>query len=47
MEVASTLGIEAGRSSIITQIDETMKLHSMIVDNRHIMLMGDCMTYKV
>jgi len=45
-EVEKTLGIEAARRMIITEISETMKGHSINVDARHIMLMADVMTYK-
>jgi len=45
-EVEKTLGVEAARKTIITEISETMKGHSINVDARHIMLMADVMTYK-
>ena len=35
------------RKTIIGEISETMKGHSINVDMRHIMLMADVMTYKV
>jgi DNA-directed RNA polymerase III subunit RPC1 len=47
MEVAQVLGIEAGRGTIINQIQETMSAHGMVIDPRHVMLLGDVMTYKV
>lgn len=46
LEVHEVLGIEAARSSIIDEIDYTMSKHGMSVDNRHIQLLGDVMTYK-
>lgn len=46
LEVNSVLGIEAARSSIISEIDYTMSNHGMSVDPRHIQLLGDVMTYK-
>jgi len=47
IEVASVLGIEAARQTIINEIQYTMKSHDMIIDPRHVMLLGDVMTYKV
>lgn len=47
IEVAKVLGIEAARRSIINEIQYTMKSHDMIIDPRHVMLLGDVMTYKV
>ena len=47
METWETLGVEAARSKIIEQIDETMGSHGMSIDTRHTMLLADCMTYKV
>jgi len=42
-----TLGIEAARLSIITEIQETMRSRGMSIDARHMMLLADVMTYKV
>jgi len=47
LEVASVLGIEAARQTIINEIKYTMERHDMIIDPRHVMLLGDVMTYKV
>jgi hypothetical protein len=47
IEVAQVLGIEAARQTIINEIQYTMKSHDMIIDPRHVMLLGDVMTYKV
>jgi DNA-directed RNA polymerase III subunit RPC1 len=47
IEVAQVLGIEAARLTIINEIQYTMKNHSMNIDPRHVMLLGDVMTYKV
>ena len=47
MEVAKILGIEAARRTIINEIQYTMKEHGMIIDPRHVMLLGDVMSYKV
>ncbi|KAK0206040.1 hypothetical protein DFS33DRAFT_552424 [Desarmillaria ectypa] len=46
IEVAQVLGIEAARRTIINEIQTTMKAHDMIIDPRHVMLLGDVMTYK-
>ncbi len=47
MEVAQVLGIEAARRTIINEIQHTMSAHGMSIDPRHVMLLGDVMTYKV
>ncbi|THH21268.1 hypothetical protein EW146_g237 [Bondarzewia mesenterica] len=47
IEVAQVLGIEAARFTIISEIQYTMAQHSMSIDPRHVMLLGDVMTYKV
>ncbi|KAK1587161.1 hypothetical protein Q3G72_010241 [Acer saccharum] len=44
-EVHKTLGIEAARTCIIDEIGETMKHHGMSIDIRHMMLLGDVMTF--
>ncbi|KAF9651025.1 beta and beta-prime subunits of DNA dependent RNA-polymerase [Thelephora ganbajun] len=46
IEVAQVLGIEAARQTIINEIQYTMKSHGMNIDPRHVMLLGDVMTYK-
>lgn len=46
MEIWQTLGIEAARLSIITEIQDTMRSHGMSIDTRHMMLLADVMTYK-
>ncbi|KAI4807535.1 hypothetical protein KUCAC02_027338 [Chaenocephalus aceratus] len=45
-EVEKTLGIEAARSTIINEIQYTMSNHGMSIDRRHVMLLGDLMSYK-
>ncbi|KAF8505682.1 beta and beta-prime subunits of DNA dependent RNA-polymerase [Russula emetica] len=45
-EVAQVLGIEAARRTIINEIQHTMSAHGMSIDPRHVMLLGDVMTYK-
>jgi hypothetical protein len=47
IEVAQVLGIEAARRTIINEVQYTMQSHEMNIDPRHIMLLGDVMTYKV
>ncbi|KAF8516682.1 hypothetical protein JB92DRAFT_2909925 [Gautieria morchelliformis] len=46
IEVAVVLGIEAARRTIVNEIQYTMKSHGMSIDPRHVMLLGDVMTYK-
>lgn len=46
MEMAEVLGIEAARSSIYNEIQETMNAHGLGVDPRHVMLLADVMSYK-
>jgi len=46
MECERTLGIEAARTSIMSEIKYTMGSHGMSIDERHTMLLADCMTYK-
>ncbi|KAG8836223.1 hypothetical protein FRC17_008959 [Serendipita sp. 399] len=46
IEVEKVLGIEAARVTIINEIQYTMSQHGMYIDPRHIMLLGDVMTYK-
>ncbi|CAG8437968.1 16808_t:CDS:10 [Acaulospora morrowiae] len=45
-EVHKVLGIEAARNTIIHEIQYTMGSHGMSIDPRHVMLLGDIMTYK-
>ncbi|XP_015775227.1 PREDICTED: DNA-directed RNA polymerase III subunit RPC1-like [Acropora digitifera] len=45
-EVERVLGIEAARSTIMNEINMTMKSHGMSIDARHVMLLADLMTYK-
>ncbi|ORX39191.1 putative DNA-directed RNA polymerase iii largest subunit [Kockovaella imperatae] len=46
METAEVLGIEAARQTIYDEIQHTMQSHGMSIDPRHVMLLGDVMTYK-
>eukprot|EP00744_Colponema_vietnamica_P003968 GILI01006003.1.p1 GENE.GILI01006003.1~~GILI01006003.1.p1 ORF type:complete len:1223 (+),score=408.56 GILI01006003.1:351-3671(+) len=46
MEVVQVLGIEAGRSTIMNEIKYTMESHGMSIDDRHMYLLSDTMTYK-
>ena len=47
IETAQVLGIEAARRTIINEIQYTMQSHGMSIDPRHVMLLGDVMSYKV
>ena len=47
IESAMVLGIESARQTIINEIQFTMQSHGMSIDPRHVMLLGDIMTYKV
>ena len=47
IETAAVLGIEAARANIVNEIQFIMKEHGMSIDPRHVMLLGDVMTYKV
>lgn len=47
IETSQVLGIEAARLTIINEIQYTMGSHGMSIDPRHVMLLGDVMTYKV
>lgn len=46
LEVFSTLGIEAARTTIMTEITDVMEGHGMTVDYRHIMLLASQMTSR-
>ncbi|KAJ3415502.1 hypothetical protein HDV05_004704 [Chytridiales sp. JEL 0842] len=46
LENCKTLGIEAGRNTIIDEIVFTMQSHGMTIDRRHVMLLADLMTFK-
>lgn len=46
MEVAATLGIEAARTCIIKEIKVTMENHGISIDERHLKLLADTMTYR-
>lgn len=46
MEVAQVLGIEAAREVIIREIKETMEGHGIGIDERHLKLLADNMTYR-
>ena len=46
LEVASCLGIEAARVTIIKEIKETMLGHGISIDERHLKLLADTMTYR-
>eukprot|EP00727_Mastigamoeba_balamuthi_P012494 m51a1_g7868 putative beta and beta-prime subunits of dna dependent rna-polymerase (1422) ;mRNA; f:275352-280573 len=44
--VEQVLGIEAARRVIMSEIKRVMEGHGMNIDSRHIMLVGDLMTFK-
>lgn len=44
MSVVKTLGIEAARATIMSEIITTMQSHGMTIDERHVKLLADCMT---
>ncbi|MFH1257157.1 MAG: DNA-directed RNA polymerase subunit A'' [Candidatus Diapherotrites archaeon] len=44
-EISKVLGVEAGRSSISTELHGVLKENNIAVDIRHIMLLADLMTY--
>lgn len=46
IEAQKVLGIEAARQTIMNEIKYTMEKHGMNIDPRHVMLLGDIMTYK-
>jgi DNA-directed RNA polymerase III subunit RPC1 len=46
MEVEKRLGIEAARQTIVMEINSIMSHHSLLVDNRHLMLLADVMCYQ-
>lgn len=46
LEVAKTLGIEAARATIMTEIKLVMENHGMSIDRRHSMLVADLMTSR-
>jgi DNA-directed RNA polymerase III subunit RPC1 len=45
-EIQAVLGIEAARRCIMAEIQSIMTHHGMLVDHRHIHLLGDCMTNR-
>lgn len=45
-EVGDTLGIEAARNSILREAQEVMEKQGLEVDQRHIMLVADLMTFS-
>lgn len=46
LEMAACLGVEAGRTTIIKEIKETMSNHGISIDERHLKLLADTMTYR-
>ncbi|GFS26302.1 DNA-directed RNA polymerase subunit [Elysia marginata] len=46
IEVWKSLGIEAARSTIMSEVTSVMGAHGMSIDARHTMLLADLMTYR-
>lgn len=46
VEIEEVLGIEAARQTIINEIQYTMREHGMKIDQRHVQLLADIMTFK-
>ncbi len=46
LEMESVLGIEAARSTIISEIEYVMGNYGIYIDKRHVNLLADVMTYK-
>jgi DNA-directed RNA polymerase III subunit RPC1 len=46
IEVERTLGIEAARTCIMGEVHRTMDSYGIKIDRRHMLLMGDVMTFK-
>jgi DNA-directed RNA polymerase III subunit RPC1 len=46
IEVHQYLGIEAARTTIKNEIVTTMEAHGLSIDNRHVSLLADIMTYR-
>lgn len=46
VEIEAVLGVEAARSKIMEEIKYIFDQYGMGIDNRHIMLLADLMTYK-
>lgn len=44
-EISKVLGIEAGRASIVFELDKVLRENSIGVDLRHILLLGDLMSF--
>ena len=46
MEVEKVLGIEAARKTTMDEIQYTMRQHGMDIDDRHVTLLADVMTFR-
>jgi len=46
IEVEKTLGIEAARLTVMNEIQYTMQQHGMSIDQRHVQLLADLMSFK-
>jgi len=45
-ELKQVLGIEAARTKIMSEVRAVMNAYGIGIDARHVMLLGDCMTYR-
>ena len=45
-EILKVLGVEAARKAIINEIQKTIKVHSLNIDKRHIILVADILTSR-
>ena len=46
MEVSKVLGIEAGRTMIVSELHKTLVENGILIDIRHLLLLADLMTYN-
>ena len=46
MEVEKVLGIEAARRTTMDEVQFTMRSHGMDIDDRHVTLLADVMTFR-
>jgi DNA-directed RNA polymerase subunit A" len=44
-EISKVLGVEAGRMSIVYELDKVLRENGIAVDLRHILLLADMMTF--
>lgn len=46
LEVEKTLGIEAARSAVMSEVNYVMDKYGLVIDPRHLMLLADLMAFK-